>query len=52
MTGAIHVYGGDFFETPRLEWDSQTLEERAYDVERTLARFEDANRRYHLARNA
>ena len=25
LTGAIHVYGGDFFTTPRSEWDPGTL---------------------------
>jgi predicted metal-dependent enzyme (double-stranded beta helix superfamily) len=41
--GAIHVYGGDFFTTPRSEWMGDPLEEEPYDVERTLARFEAAN---------
>jgi len=43
-TGAIHVYGGDFFSTARSEFDPDTLAERPYDVERTLALFEDATR--------
>jgi predicted metal-dependent enzyme (double-stranded beta helix superfamily) len=33
ITAAIHVYGGDFFAVPRSEWDPQTLEERAFDLE-------------------
>src|SRR5262245_40678249 len=32
FTGAIHIYGGDFFGTPRRDWDPETLEERPYDV--------------------
>jgi predicted metal-dependent enzyme (double-stranded beta helix superfamily) len=28
LTGAIHVYGGAFFTTPRSEWDADTLTER------------------------
>jgi predicted metal-dependent enzyme (double-stranded beta helix superfamily) len=28
FTGAIHVYGGDFFAVPRSEWTPDTLEER------------------------
>src|SRR5262249_18683607 len=28
FTGAIHVYGGDFFGVPRSEWDPDTREER------------------------
>jgi predicted metal-dependent enzyme (double-stranded beta helix superfamily) len=44
FTGALHVYGGDFFEMPRSEWDAETLLERPYDVARTLRHFEEANR--------
>ncbi len=36
VTGALHVYGGDFFATPRSEWDPEKLEEGAYDIERVL----------------
>lgn len=43
MTGAIHVYGGDFFGVRRSEWDPETLLEQPYDVERTMRRFEEAN---------
>lgn len=45
ITAAIHVYGGDFFEIPRLEWDPETLEERPFDVEASLRLFEEANER-------
>lgn len=45
ITAAIHVYGGDFFATPRSEWDPRTFEERPYDVEATMRAFEDANER-------
>jgi predicted metal-dependent enzyme (double-stranded beta helix superfamily) len=44
-TGAIHIYGGDFFTQPRSEFDPATLEEGPYRVERTLALFEAANAR-------
>ena len=37
ITGAIHVYGGDFFGVPRSEWDPENLEERPLDLERVLA---------------
>lgn len=43
LTGAIHVYGGDFFAAERSEWDSETLMEGRYDVERAMRRFEAAN---------
>ncbi|HQP21255.1 MAG TPA: hypothetical protein PLG07_13180 [Phenylobacterium sp.] len=36
VTGAVHVYGGDFFATPRSEWDPEKLEEGAYDIERVM----------------
>jgi predicted metal-dependent enzyme (double-stranded beta helix superfamily) len=36
VTGALHVYGGDFFATPRSEWDPEKLEEGAYDIERVM----------------
>ncbi len=43
LTGAIHVYGGDFFTTERSEWDPEKLEERPYDIEKNLNIFERAN---------
>ena len=45
ITGAIHVYGGDFFATPRSEWDPATFQEQPYDVEHTMRAFEEANDR-------
>lgn len=45
LTGAIHIYGGDFFGTERSEWDSLTLLEHRLDVERANRRFEEANAR-------
>lgn len=45
FTGALHVYGGDFFATQRSEWDLATLLEQPYDVAKALRLFEDANAR-------
>jgi predicted metal-dependent enzyme (double-stranded beta helix superfamily) len=45
LTGAIHVYGGDFYGTPRSEWDSETLRERPYNVEKNMRAFELSNAR-------
>jgi len=45
LTGAIHVYGGDFFGIARSEWEPESLTERAYDVEKNMRLFEDANAR-------
>ncbi len=46
LTGAIHVYWGDFFAAPRSEWDPEHLVEGPYDVAKTLALFEQSNRLY------
>jgi hypothetical protein len=45
LTGAIHVYGGDFFEAVpiRSEWDPETLVELPYNVEKNMRLFEEAN---------
>jgi predicted metal-dependent enzyme (double-stranded beta helix superfamily) len=45
LTGAIHVYGGDFFAVKRSEWDPETLAERAYDVDKNMRLFAEANAR-------
>jgi predicted metal-dependent enzyme (double-stranded beta helix superfamily) len=46
LTGAIHVYGGDFFAAERSEWDPETLQEGRYDADKTMRLFEEANTRY------
>jgi predicted metal-dependent enzyme (double-stranded beta helix superfamily) len=43
ITAAIHVYGGNFFGTPRSEWDPASFEEHPYDVEHTMRAFEESN---------
>jgi predicted metal-dependent enzyme (double-stranded beta helix superfamily) len=43
FTGAIHVYGGDFFGADRSEWDPETLMEQRYDVEKNMRLFEESN---------
>jgi predicted metal-dependent enzyme (double-stranded beta helix superfamily) len=43
LTGAIHVYGGDFFGAHRSEWDPETLMEGPFDPDRAMRRFEEAN---------
>ena len=45
LTGAIHVYGGDFFGIERSEWDPETLVEARYDAQKTMRHFEQANAR-------
>lgn len=44
LTGALHVYGGDFFGVPRSEWDPERLTEQPYDMQHVLRLFEDSNR--------
>ena len=46
LTGAIHVYGGDFFVVPRKEWDPERLIEQPYDVQRTFQLFGESDRLY------
>jgi predicted metal-dependent enzyme (double-stranded beta helix superfamily) len=45
LTGAIHVYGGDFFGVDRSEWDPETLCEQSFDMARALRAFEAVNER-------
>ena len=39
VTGAIHVYGGDFFAAKRSEWDPESLHEKPFDMQKTLRDF-------------
>jgi len=45
-TGAIHVYGGDFFAPGRSEWDPQTLRERPWELETAMKTFREASACY------
>ena len=51
FTGAIHVYGGDFFKEPRSQWASEDAEEVPYDVEQAQRVFASANEQW-LAKQA
>jgi len=44
LTGAIHVYGGDFFAMERSEWDPEALTEQPYDVEKAKRMFAESGR--------
>ena len=46
LTGAIHIYGGDFFAVPRSEWDPETLTEREWDIQRAMHIFQESNQRF------
>jgi predicted metal-dependent enzyme (double-stranded beta helix superfamily) len=43
---ALHVYGGDFFNGARSEWDFETFTERPRDLDRTRRLFDEANERW------
>ena len=45
LTGAIHVYDGDFFAIERSEWEHETLTEKPYDVVKNMKLFEESNAR-------
>jgi predicted metal-dependent enzyme (double-stranded beta helix superfamily) len=49
LTGAIHVYRGDFIAAERSEWDPETLTERPYDKETNFRMFAEAQRRFAAA---
>lgn len=42
LTAAIHVYGGDFFEAERSEWEPEGLREHQLDMDAVKARFSNA----------
>ena len=46
LTGAIHVYGGNFFVPGRSQWDADTLRERSYDLEAARKAFTMAADRF------
>jgi predicted metal-dependent enzyme (double-stranded beta helix superfamily) len=51
LTGALHVYCGDFFNPARRsEWDLETLTEQPFDPARAVQRFEDANKLFERGR--
>ncbi len=46
LTGAIHIYGGDFFAPGRSEWDAETLRERPFDLAAAREEFTKASERF------
>ncbi len=45
LTGALHVYAGDFLAQEREEWDEETLISCPYDMPRARRMFEESNLR-------
>jgi predicted metal-dependent enzyme (double-stranded beta helix superfamily) len=43
FTGGIHIYGGDFFNTTRTQWNPETLEEEPSDGDAIRKMFEREN---------
>ena len=52
FTGGIHIYGGDFFDTKRSQWNPETLEEEPSDGAVIRAIFEQENERLGLNNEA
>jgi predicted metal-dependent enzyme (double-stranded beta helix superfamily) len=49
LTGAIHVYGGDFVNQPRSQWGPGPVEEQPYDIEDARRQFALANETWRAA---
>jgi len=47
FTGAIHIYGGDFFAPGRSEWDTETLRERPFDIDAAREHFTNSTTRFY-----
>ncbi len=52
LTGAIHVYGGDFVRKPRSQWGPGPERERPYDMDSAREQFAEANRTWREGRAA
>ena len=50
FTGGIHIYGGDFFDISRSQWDAETLEEQPSDGNVIKGIFERENERFSVDR--
>ncbi len=48
FTGGMHIYGGDFFNTTRSQWDPETLAQEPSDGARIRAMFDRENERLGL----
>jgi len=52
FTGGIHIYGGDFFDTKRSQWDPETLKEEPSDGAIIRGIFQRENERLGLNKEA
>jgi predicted metal-dependent enzyme (double-stranded beta helix superfamily) len=44
LTGALHIYGGDYLHEPREAWDPETLQPEPFNLDVTRRLFADSNR--------
>ncbi len=51
LTGAIHIYGGDFFTKPRSNWPVDLSDEQPHDVELLRRQFAEANAAWRASQN-
>jgi len=52
FTGGIHIYGGDFFDTTRSQWNPETLEEEPSDGAKIREMFRRENVRLGLEKDS
>lgn len=52
FTGGIHIYGGDFFDTTRSQWNPETLEEEPSDGAKIREMFHRENERLGIDQNS
>src|SRR5210317_1108273 len=52
FTGGIHIYGGDFFDTTRSQWNPETLQEEPSDGAKIREMFHRENVRLGLDRDS
>ena len=52
FTGGLHIYGGDFFDTSRSQWDPETMEEEPSDGAVIRGMFQRENERLGLPSDA
>ncbi|MAI89661.1 hypothetical protein [Ponticaulis sp.] len=48
FTGGIHIYGGDYFDAHRHQWDPETLEKEPTNGDRVRAMFAAENERLNI----
>ena len=52
FTGGIHIYGGDFFDTTRSQWNPETLKEEPSDGAKIREMFHRENKRLEIGQDS